>query len=277
MFDSEGEQGAWILQELYSSDIECQAKRQKRDQGQTDGPALFSLPPVGQHQYYGSGLGHRSAQLQYSTMTMNTRSSSSCLAEYWPEQVPQPPPLPPPQAPTTTTTTTATTATPGVAGVAGVASKRGSCGQPVDQPSRMMSINKAFELLRASIPTFPYERRLSKIDTLNLAIAYIQLLQAALASDTSLYEYLSGALASTSTSTSSWHARPHWASSGKHRPSPALLLIFVQFPPSSDRSSFADLIVRLNWLKWPSVGVQASEVPQFLSLFHMFNELGKDK
>lgn len=218
MFDSEGEQGAWVMQELYCSDVESQAKRQKREQGHTNGPAFFSLPPVDQHQYYssGPGPGHHPAQLQHSTMNANAnRSSSSCLVEYCPEQVPQPAP-PPPQAATTTT------ATRGVA----AASKRGSCGQPVDQPSRMMSINKAFELLRASIPTFPYERRLSKIDTLNLAIAYIQLLQATLASDTSLYEYLSGALASTSafSSSSPWHARPHWASSGKYRPSPALEL-----------------------------------------------------
>ncbi|MCP4486756.1 MAG: helix-loop-helix domain-containing protein [Gammaproteobacteria bacterium] len=31
--------------------------------------------------------------------------------------------------------------------------------------------------LKSKIPTFPYERRLSKIDALNLAIAYIALLE----------------------------------------------------------------------------------------------------
>lgn len=41
---------------------------------------------------------------------------------------------------------------------------------------RMLSINSAFEALRGHVPTFPYERRLSKIDTLRLAIAYIALL-----------------------------------------------------------------------------------------------------
>ncbi|XP_031361176.2 helix-loop-helix protein 13-like [Lonchura striata] len=41
---------------------------------------------------------------------------------------------------------------------------------------RMLSINAAFEALRGHVPTFPYERRLSKIDTLRLAIAYIALL-----------------------------------------------------------------------------------------------------
>lgn len=42
---------------------------------------------------------------------------------------------------------------------------------------RMLSINSAFEALRGRVPTFPYERRLSKIDTLRLAIAYIALLR----------------------------------------------------------------------------------------------------
>lgn len=39
------------------------------------------------------------------------------------------------------------------------------------------SINAAFEELRQHVPTFPYEKRLSKIDTLRLAIAYIALLR----------------------------------------------------------------------------------------------------
>lgn len=41
---------------------------------------------------------------------------------------------------------------------------------------RMLSINSAFEALRGHVPTFPYEKRLSKIDTLRLATAYIALL-----------------------------------------------------------------------------------------------------
>lgn len=41
---------------------------------------------------------------------------------------------------------------------------------------RMLSINSAFDELRCRVPTFPYEKRLSKIDTLRLAIAYIALL-----------------------------------------------------------------------------------------------------
>ncbi|KAK3108796.1 hypothetical protein FSP39_015943 [Pinctada imbricata] len=41
---------------------------------------------------------------------------------------------------------------------------------------RMQSINEAFEGLRAHIPTLPYEKRLSKVDTLRLAIGYIAFL-----------------------------------------------------------------------------------------------------
>jgi transcription factor 1a len=41
---------------------------------------------------------------------------------------------------------------------------------------RMQSINDAFDGLRAHIPTLPYEKRLSKVDTLKLAIGYINFL-----------------------------------------------------------------------------------------------------
>lgn len=47
----------------------------------------------------------------------------------------------------------------------------------VRERRRMLSINSAFEHLRQHVPTFPYEKRLSKIDTLRLAIAYISLLR----------------------------------------------------------------------------------------------------
>ncbi|TGZ55005.1 hypothetical protein CRM22_010506 [Opisthorchis felineus] len=49
-------------------------------------------------------------------------------------------------------------------------------GAKVRERRRMISINSAFEALRKRLPTFPYERRLSKIDTLRLAIAYMALL-----------------------------------------------------------------------------------------------------
>lgn len=41
---------------------------------------------------------------------------------------------------------------------------------------RMQCINEAFEGLRKHIPTLPYEKRLSKVDTLRLAICYINFL-----------------------------------------------------------------------------------------------------
>uniref|UniRef100_A0A915KF47 BHLH domain-containing protein n=1 Tax=Romanomermis culicivorax TaxID=13658 RepID=A0A915KF47_ROMCU len=45
----------------------------------------------------------------------------------------------------------------------------------------MQSINKAFEILRHRIPTLPYEKRLSKVDTLRLTINYIKFLKDLLA------------------------------------------------------------------------------------------------
>uniref|UniRef100_A0A8C1WFJ2 Si:dkey-34f9.3 n=1 Tax=Cyprinus carpio TaxID=7962 RepID=A0A8C1WFJ2_CYPCA len=47
----------------------------------------------------------------------------------------------------------------------------------IRERKRMLSINSAFEELRCHVPMFPYEKRLSKIDTLRLAIAYIALLR----------------------------------------------------------------------------------------------------
>ena len=109
---------------------------------------------------------------------------------------------------------------------------------------RLLSVNKAFSLLRARIPTFPYERRLSKIDTLQLALAYIRLLRSLLATDTSLPEYLRGSLAA-------WRRqRPPWASS--------------------------DLVVRLNWLDWTAIGVHETQVPHCLALVQRMADLGKD-
>ena len=42
----------------------------------------------------------------------------------------------------------------------------------VRERKRMLSINSAFEVLRNHVPTFPYEKRVSKIDTLRLAIGF---------------------------------------------------------------------------------------------------------
>ncbi|XP_062435344.1 pancreas transcription factor 1 subunit alpha-like [Rhea pennata] len=46
----------------------------------------------------------------------------------------------------------------------------------IRERKRMLSINSAFDEVKCHVPTFPYEKRLSKIDTLRLAIAYIALL-----------------------------------------------------------------------------------------------------
>ncbi|KAF7243576.1 Helix-loop-helix protein 13 [Varanus komodoensis] len=60
----------------------------------------------------------------------------------------------------------------------------------VRERKRMLSINSAFDELRGHVPTFPYEKRLSKIDTLRLAIAYIALLTDILTSGTDPKSYV---------------------------------------------------------------------------------------
>ncbi|EJW86767.1 helix-loop-helix DNA-binding domain-containing protein [Wuchereria bancrofti] len=92
---------------------------------------------------------------------------------------------------------------------------------------RMCSINVAFMKLRRYIPTFPYEKRLSKIDTLNLAIAYISLLENLLNSDQNMHAYLKEALV--------------MARSGN-----------PQAPPWST----SDLIARLSWINWKKLGIK---------------------
>ncbi|XP_038646203.1 helix-loop-helix protein 1-like [Scyliorhinus canicula] len=60
----------------------------------------------------------------------------------------------------------------------------------IRERKRMLSINSAFDELRCHVPTFPYEKRLSKIDTLRLAIAYIALLREILLSGSDPKTYL---------------------------------------------------------------------------------------
>ncbi|XP_059827453.1 fer3-like protein [Hypanus sabinus] len=43
----------------------------------------------------------------------------------------------------------------------------------VRERKRMFSLNEAFDQLRKKVPTFAYEKRLSRIETLRLAIVYI--------------------------------------------------------------------------------------------------------
>ena len=92
-----------------------------------------------------------------------------------------------------------------------------------NEKTRLVSINEAFEILRTHIPTFPYERRLSKIDTLHLAISYINLLESVLESNMNLYDYLSATINnqiqntsySNNANNSMCHMmKPCWATSG---------------------------------------------------------------
>lgn len=84
----------------------------------------------------------------------------------------------------------------------------------VRERRRMLSINAAFEHLRQHVPTFPYEKRLSKIDTLRLAIAYISLLQELLNTDLDPISYIELCLAGELNNKSS----EDWNTSGKSIP-----------------------------------------------------------
>ncbi|XP_056596742.1 pancreas transcription factor 1 subunit alpha [Triplophysa dalaica] len=48
---------------------------------------------------------------------------------------------------------------------------------------RMFSLNEAFDLLRRKVPTFAYEKRLSRIETLRLAMVYIDFMKEILNND----------------------------------------------------------------------------------------------
>jgi hypothetical protein len=82
----------------------------------------------------------------------------------------------------------------------------------VRERRRMLSINSAFEHLRQHVPTFPYEKRLSKIDTLRLAIAYISLLQELLNTDLDPISYIELCLTGELNDKSS----DDWNTSGKY-------------------------------------------------------------
>ena len=51
----------------------------------------------------------------------------------------------------------------------------------VRERRRMVSLNDAFDILRRSVPTFSYEKKLSRIETLRLAITYMAFLSDVLA------------------------------------------------------------------------------------------------
>ncbi|CAF0820983.1 unnamed protein product [Brachionus calyciflorus] len=118
-----------------------------------------------------------------------------------------------------------------------------------NERTRLVSINEAFEILRLNIPTFPYERRLSKIDTLHLAISYINLLESILESNMNLFDYFQSVLLNTLNGNGA--LRPIWATS--------------------------DLTVRLNWLNWNNLGIRNDKVQNFLNLFQFFNDCKKER
>ncbi|XP_030761410.1 helix-loop-helix protein 13 isoform X2 [Sitophilus oryzae] len=85
-------------------------------------------------------------------------------------------------------------------------------------------INSAFDELRMHVPTFPYEKRLSKIDTLRLAIAYIALLREVLTADCDPLTYVERCLRGEIKAD-----RANWNTS--------------------------DLTARLSWINWENLGV----------------------
>lgn len=85
--------------------------------------------------------------------------------------------------------------------VATVAQRRAA---NVRERRRMFNLNEAFDRLRRKVPTFAYEKRLSRIETLRLAITYIsfmdQVVRSPAAATTSTY--------ANNTSSSAGHQQP---------------------------------------------------------------------
>ncbi|XP_045470582.1 helix-loop-helix protein 13 isoform X2 [Harmonia axyridis] len=96
-------------------------------------------------------------------------------------------------------------------------------------------INSAFDELRMHVPTFPYEKRLSKIDTLRLAIAYIALLREVLTADCDPLTYVERCLRGEIKAD-----RANWNTS--------------------------DLTARLSWINWENLGVSPGRRSALTSL-----------
>ncbi|XP_017774651.1 PREDICTED: uncharacterized protein LOC108561294 isoform X2 [Nicrophorus vespilloides] len=96
-------------------------------------------------------------------------------------------------------------------------------------------INSAFDELRMHVPTFPYEKRLSKIDTLRLAIAYIALLREVLTADCDPLTYVERCLRGEIKAD-----RANWNTS--------------------------DLTARLSWINWENLGVNPGRRSALTSL-----------
>ena len=108
----------------------------------------------------------------------------------------------------------------------------------VRERKRMLSINSAFEELRFHVPTFPFEKRLSKIDTLRLAIAYIALLKELLESDLDPITFIDKCL--------------RGELRGQH----------------THEWNTSDLTARLSWINWSALGVNPERArPGLLSPF----------
>ncbi|XP_047740764.1 uncharacterized protein LOC125179265 isoform X2 [Hyalella azteca] len=106
----------------------------------------------------------------------------------------------------------------------------------VRERKRMLSINSAFDELRTHVPTFPYEKRLSKIDTLRLAIAYIALLRELLTSDLDPVAHIEKGLRG-------------------------------ELPPEQCHLwNTSDLTARLSWINWENLGVTPSRRSLFSTL-----------
>lgn len=86
------------------------------------------------------------------------------------------------------------------------------------------SINSAFDELRVHVPTFPYEKRLSKIDTLRLAIAYIALLREVLEADYDPLTYVEKCLRGEIKA-----ERAHWNTSGSYIAYSFIFFIYFHF------------------------------------------------
>ncbi|KAL1233996.1 Helix-loop-helix protein [Trichinella spiralis] len=92
---------------------------------------------------------------------------------------------------------------------------------------RMSNINMAFEKLRCCVPQFPFEKRLSKIDILWLAIAYMGFLDALLTIDTNVDEFIRnlGVLHHAKRT-----SQPSWLTS--------------------------DFLARISWVNWEKLGLK---------------------
>nr|XP_045600384.1 protein Fer3-like [Procambarus clarkii] len=72
----------------------------------------------------------------------------------------------------------------------------------VRERRRMFNLNEAFDKLRRKVPTFAYEKRLSRIETLKLAITYISFMTELLASEHEAAAVAAAAAAANNTTTS---------------------------------------------------------------------------